>query len=320
LRVLVTGGVGFIGSHLVDKLVDEGCRVRVLDDLSSGDLKNIWEHVEKKDVEFVEGSVLASGVVERVVDGVDAVVHLAAVTSVPLSVADPGLTFKVNVEGTRLLLQECALNGVQRFLLVSSCAVYGEPRYLPTDEFHPTNPMSPYAWSKLEAETAAFKNGGNGLSIAALRLFNVYGSRQPRSGYASVISSFSERLPAGRPLIIYGDGRQTRDFVHVSDATEAMWLALKRREAEGIFNVASGSHVSIKELAHVMAELADIEDPAMVFEEPREGDIRNSQGDYSKAKEALGYEPKTDLQEGLGELLADVEAHDKSRVQRAVAT
>jgi len=320
LRVLVTGGVGFIGSHLVDKLAYEGHQVRILDDLSSGDLANIGRHVEKKAVEFVEGSVLASGVVERAIDGVDAVVHLAAVTSVPLSVADPELTFRVNIEGTGLLLQECALRGVQKFLLISSCAIYGEPRYLPTDELHPPNPLSPYAQSKLEAERCALEKVGNGLSIAALRLFNVYGTRQPRSGYASVIASFAERLAAGRPLIIHGDGWQTRDFVHVSDATEAMWLALKRREAEGIFNVASGRSLSIRKLADVMAELAGIEDPSVVFEKPREGDVRNSQGDYSKARQSFGYEPKTDLREGLLELLEDVEAPDRPVAQRATAT
>ena len=200
---------------------------------------------------------------------------------------------------------------MQRFLLVSSCAVYGEPRYLPTDELHPTDPLSPYAWSKLQAETAAFKNSGNGLSIAALRLFNVYGARQPRSSYASVISSFTECLAAGKPLTIYGDGRQTRDFVHVSDAAEALWQALKKGEVEGVFNVASGRGVEIRELAEVMAELVDLEDVAVVFEEPREGDIRRSQGDYSKAKGAFGYEPKTRLREGLEELLEDAEAPRK---------
>ena len=316
----MTGGVGFIGSHLVDKLVSEGYQVRILDDLSSGDLGNIGQHIEKKSVEFVEGSVLVSGVVERAIDGVDAVVHLAAVTSVPLSVADPELTFTVNVGGTRLLLQECTLRGVQKFLLVSSCGVYGEPRYVPTDELHPTNPLSPYARSKLEAESCAFKNSGNGLSIAALRLFNVYGTRQPRSGYASVIASFAERLVAGRPLIIYGDGWQTRDFVHVSDATEAIWLALKGRDAEGIFNIASGRPVSVRKLVDLMAELAGTTDPAVVFEKPREGDVRNSQGDYSKAREAFGYEPKINLLEGLEELLADIETLDRPEVQRAVAT
>ena len=316
----MTGGAGFIGSHLTDKLVSEGYQVRVLDDFSSGKLGNIGQHIEKKEVELVEGSVLVSRVVERAIQGVDAVVHLAAVTSIPLSVENPQLTFRVNVEGTKLLLQECGLGGVQKFLLVSSCAVYGESLYLPIDEFHPTNPLSPYAQSKLEAECCAFKGSRNGLSVAALRLFNVYGTRQPQSSYASVISSFAEHLTASRPLVIYGDGQQTRDFVHVSDATEAMWLALNGTEAEGVFNIASGRAVSIRKLAVLMAELVGIEDLAVTFAKPRKGDVRNSHGDYSKAREAFGYEPKISLSEGLDELLEDVYVTDEPVVQRAIVT
>ena len=308
LEVLVTGGAGFIGSHLVDKLVEKGCRVTVLDDLSNGELHNIKGHLLKGNMKFVEGSILNYGAVEKAVADADAVVHLAAIVSVPFSVLNPKLTYDVNVNGTRMLLDQCVASQVKRFILVSSCSVYGEPRYVPTDELHPTSALSPYAESKLEAERVCLKNSDEGrLETVVFRLFNVYGLRQAQNGYAGVISSFAERLARGMPLIIYGNGLQTRDFVHVSDVSEAIWLALSKSNIEGVFNIASGKPVEIKQLAEVMTDLGDIENPRIVFAKPREGDIRNSHGDFSKAKEMLGYEPKTELRGGLGELLENVE-------------
>lgn len=318
LRVLVTGGAGFIGSHVVDKLVENGCRVTVLDNLSNGGLSNIENHLLDRNVVFVEGDILDLETVRKVVVDCEAVVHLAAIVSVPFSVVNPKLTYEVNVYGTKLLLDQCVANKVKKFILVSSCAVYGEPSYVPTNELHPTNPLSPYAESKLEAERACLKNyDTTELKPVVLRLFNVYGPRQAQNGYASVISSFAERLMTKTPLIIHGDGLQTRDFVHVTDVTEAIWLALNKPDVEGVFNIASGKPVKIRQLAHVMAEIVDIENPRMIFEKPRKGDIRNSYGDFSKAKRTLGYTPRKRLREGLGELLENIEVKSDLVAQEA---
>ena len=315
-RVLVTGGAGFIGSHLVDRLVQETCRVTVLDNLSTGRIGNIDGPVVDGTVRLVEGSVLDPAKVATAVARVDVVVHLAAVVSVPLSLVDPATTFDVNVAGTRQVLDRCLADGVKKFILISSCAVYGEPRYTPVDELHPTSPLSPYAESKLEAERLFLKDVVTGLDAVVLRLFNVYGPRQPRSDYAGVISAFADQLKAGSPLTIHGDGLQTRDFVHVSDVVEAVWLALNARGVWGVFNVSSGKAVRILELAELMAELVGRDRPTMVFDEPREGDIRHSQGDFSKAKDVFGYQPRTELRQGLKALLDDVTGEERSRAER----
>jgi UDP-glucose 4-epimerase len=305
LKVLVTGGAGFIGSHLVDKLGKKNCKVTVFDDLSNGRIDNLKNHLLRGTISFIEGNILDPEKVKEAVVGSDAVVHLAAVVSVPFSVLNPKTTYEVNVYGTKLLLDQSIANGVKKFILISSCAVYGEPHYTPTDELHSTNPLSPYAESKLEAESICLKSSVNGLETVALRLFNVYGPRQTQDGYAGVISSFTERLVKGNPLTIHGDGLQTRDFVHVSDVAEAIWLTLNARSVEGIFNIASGRAVKIIELAEVMAELMDHDQTRIVFDKPREGDIRHSHGDFSKAREMLGYRPRKELRRGLKELLEE---------------
>lgn len=234
--------------------------------------------------------------------GSEAVVHLAAVASVPFSVLDPETTFEVNVEGTKRVLDQCIAHGVKKFVLISSCAVYGEPRYTPIDELHLTSPLSPYAESKLEAERVCLKDCGIGLETVVLRLFNVYGSRQTRDDYSGAISAFEDHLKACGSLTIHGDGLQTRDFVHVSDVVEAVWLTLKTHSGGGVFNISSGRAVRILELA----ELMDRDQSKMVFDEPREGDIRHSHGDFSKAKDVFGYQPRKELRRGLRELLSEV--------------
>lgn len=319
MKVLVTGGAGFIGSHLVDKLVEGGSEVRVLDDLSSGQLEIIEDNVVGNRVEFVEGSVLDRKVVARAVRNVDAVVHLAAIVSVPLSVLNPQWTYEVNVYGTKVLLDQCVVNRVGSFVFASSCAVYGEASYVPIDEVHPTDPLSPYAEAKLAAEQMCIKGYcREGLRTSVLRLFNAYGLRQANNGYAGVISCFAERLTKGMPITIYGDGLQTRDFVHVSDVVQAVWLSLNKSDSKGVFNIASGRPVRIRELADIMAKLLDLERPSIAFEKPREGDIRNSHGDFSKAKKKLGYRPRKDLQEGLSELLENMEAAQSAAAKEVV--
>jgi UDP-glucose 4-epimerase len=301
-RVLVTGGAGFIGSHVVDRLVEEGYSVGVVDNLSAGSLDNISGHVDRGSVDFVEADVRDRDVVARLVHEVDAVVHLAAVVSVPFSLENPNLTFDVNVKGTRAVLTACARSCVRRFIFVSSCAVYGAPLYLPIDEVHPTGPISPYAVSKLKGERCCREVCGSGLDLVILRLFNVYGRRQAHGEYSGVIAKFLERAEKGEPLVIYGDGSQTRDFVHVSDVAEAILTLVKSSGVQGVFNVGCGRAISIGYLAEKVLSLSG-KHCRIVHESPRDGDIPHSVADISKAWKAFAYEPKVTLEEGLLELL-----------------
>lgn len=295
-RVLVTGGAGFIGSHLVDRLVDEGCRVVVLDDLSSGSLENIRDHLDSRRVQFIEGDVRGSEVVEEAVKDVDLVCHLAALVSVPYSMREPLLTHEVNVTGTLNLLIASMNRGVERFAYLSTCAVYGEPEHLPVDEAHPTNPISPYAASKLAAEhyCKAFQQA-YGLKTTILRPFNVYGSRQNDG----VVAQFVQRMKKGGPPIVYGNGRQTRDFLYVIDAVDAIMLALKHGSAVGeVFNIGTGKATTINELARLLLRVFDMELKPL-REEPRIGDVMQSCADIEKAEKDLGYKPRFSLKRAL---------------------
>jgi len=306
--VLVTGGAGFIGSHLVDELISEGFEVTVLDNLSTGRLDNIKHHLENKKFRFVEGDVRDGKVVEEALEGVDAVFHLAAITSVPYSVNHPRVTYQVNVNGTRNLLEACLRSSVERFIYLSTCAVYGEPEYLPVDEKHPTNPISPYADSKLKAEQACIEfQEANGLKTIVLRPFNIYGSRQRNDFYGGVIANFIERLREGKPPIIYGDGKQTRDFIYVGDAVKAFMTALNRNDAVGrTFNIATGIPTSINYLALLLIKLFQAEGIKPQHTSPRQGDIKHIYADIEAAKHSLGFKPRVSLKEGLTSLIGDV--------------
>ena len=304
--VLVTGGAGFIGSHLVDRLVGEGCKVRVIDNLSTGKLANIQGHLDNGAVELVKGDIRDHKLVHECVKDVNAVVHLAAVTSVPLSVKDPAGTFEVNVAGTLNLVTSSARNKVGKFVFISSCAVYGDPSRLPVAETAPTNPISPYAESKLVGEH--FCCGFNErllLKTVCLRLFNVYGLRQAFNDYSGVITLFINRARQGLPLTIYGDGSQTRDFVNVHDVVEAILRVMKSDSANGgVFNIGSGKPTSIAELAKVISELAGVS-PKIKYEAPRSGDIMHSYADISLAKRVFGFKPEFSLSEGLQVMFPD---------------
>jgi UDP-glucose 4-epimerase len=305
-KVLVTGGAGFIGSHVVDQLVDDGCWVRVVDNLSTGKLENISGHLKSGRVAFVEGDVRDASVVEKSVEDVDVVVHLAALTSAPFSVENPSFTFDVNLAGTLNLLRSCAEKKVGRFVFVSSCAVYGESKFLPVSEEHPTNPISPYAESKLAGEKFCLGfHEKKLLKSVVLRLFNVYGPRQGMNDYSGVITRFIERGRQGLPLVIYGDGWQTRDFVNIRDVVQAVSRAIESEYAEGnVFNIGSGKPTSVNELAETLLESAML-DLQVLHEEPRLGEIRHSYADISKAEKLLRYRPKVSLRDGLRALLAN---------------
>jgi UDP-glucose 4-epimerase len=300
-RVLVTGGAGFIGSHLVDALVRDGCEVCVLDNLSTGRLENIKHHLGNGNVVFVQGDVRDKRAVCEAVKSVEAVFHLAAITSVPYSIKCPSVTREVNVTGTTNLLGACLRGDVERFVHVSTCAVYGEAEYLPIDENHPTRPVSPYAESKLAAERCCSEfQEAHGLKTTVLRLFNAYGLRMRNDQYGGVIARFVERLRDGKPPVIYGDGLQTRDFVHVEDAVRAMRLALDCGNAVGgTFNIGSGVPTTINQLAQLLIQLFGVKGVRPQFRGARRGDLRHSYADVSRARKALGYEPRIFLKEGL---------------------
>ena len=303
-KVLVTGGAGFIGSHLVDRLVKEGYPVRVIDNLSSGKIENIQHHIDTNKVEFIKGDIRDATLVNKSVDGVGFVLHLAAIISVPFSMENPDLTFDVNTQGTHNLLLAAAEKSVEKFVFISSCAVYGDPEVNPVTEDIKTNPISPYAESKLIGERYCLSfNQSNQLKTVVLRFFNVYGPRQSMNAYSGVITIFINKVKQKEPLTIYGDGSQTRDFVNVRDIVDGILASMKTNKTDGeVFNIGSGKPTSINDLAKAVLELGNV-DLEIKYEKYRTGDIKHSFADITKARKLLGYEPKVSLRDGLRELI-----------------
>jgi UDP-glucose 4-epimerase len=291
---LVTGGAGFIGSHLVDALLAEGRRVRVVDDLSSGRRANL-----PPDVELVEGDVLS--VAARAMEGARTVFHLASMVSVPKSVEDPRGSHRATAESTIAILEAAQAAGVRRVVCASSSAVYGDGPGLPRREDQPTAPMSPYAIAKRVAEMYAGWWAAEGrLETVCLRFFNVFGPRQdPQSAYAAAIPIFLKHLQAEEPVPIYGDGTQTRDFTFVEDVVQGLLRAAAAPGVAGrVFNIASGRSVEVIDLARTMASVMGVP-PRFRFLPPRAGDIRRSSADVSAARRHLGFEARVPLRDGL---------------------
>lgn len=301
MRVLVTGGAGFIGSHLVRACLERGHEVRVLDDLSSGSRRNLRGF--ESDLELVEASIVDLEATRGAARGVEVVFHQAAIASVPLSVDDPVRTHAVNASGTVNVLEAARRAGSRRVVIASSSAVYGDDETLPKVETLPPSPLSPYALQKLESELYAERYEAlYGLETVALRYFNVYGPRQdPSSMYAGVIPRFSVALAEGHPPRIYGDGRQSRDFVFVEDVVAANLaaasVALPPEWAP--INIGGGCSVTVLELVERMAKVLGIPRLQPVFEPARAGDVRHSRADVSRARQRLGWKPTTDLDAGL---------------------
>jgi len=308
-RVLVTGGAGFIGSHLVDGLMNEGFGMVVLDDFSGGSRDNLSPHLGEPNFCLVEGDVRNEADVKRSLENVDAVFHLAATVSVDLSVKNPLLVNEVNVGGTLNVLRESLKAHVKRFVYASSCAVYGQPEHLPINENHTTKPTSPYGVSKLAAEHyCKVFHEVYGLGTVCLRFFNAYGPRQVVGPYSGVIMKFVDRLKRGRQLTIYGDGEQTRDFVFVRDVVDACMYAMRRKNCVGeAINVGTGTETSVNKLANVLVGLFSLRDIKVTYGEPRAGDIKKSCADLSKTENLLGYKPKVSLRKGLTMLLRELE-------------
>ncbi len=301
---LVTGGAGFIGSNIVAALLERGHAVRVLDNFSTGRRSNLEPYMD--DIMLVEGDCRSYERVHTAVRGSDQVIHLAALPSVPRSVQDPLATSEVNITGTLNVLLSARDEGVKRVVFASSSSVYGTGERACKDESMVATPLSPYGVSKLAAERycGAFWKV-YGLETVALRYFNVFGPRQdPNSQYSAVIPNFVYALSAGKQPVIFGDGGQTRDFTFVDNVVDATTLAVTAPSVEGeVFNVACGEQIP---LLLVLQEIADIlgADPQPVFEPARAGDIRDSQADITRAREALGYEPRISLRTGLERTVA----------------
>ena len=298
--VLVTGGAGFIGSHLVDALVERGGRVRVLDNLSTGLAGNL-AHLEGK-IELLEGDLRDAEVCRRACDGVERVFHQAALGSVPRSMKDPATSFAVNVSGTANLFAAARDAGVVRLVYASSSSVYGDHPELPKREGREGAVLSPYAMSKrMNEELADIFGRSFGMELVGLRYFNVYGPRQrPDGPYAAVIPRFFDAYREGRAPTIFGDGEQSRDFTFVADAVRANLLASGApAEACGrAYNVAVGQRATLNELVgHVRRLMGG--GPEAEHGEPRAGDVRHSLADLSQIRDALGYEPENTLAMGL---------------------
>ena len=256
-RNLVTGGAGFIGSHIVDKLIAADAYVTVLDNLDTGKMENITQHKQNRNFHFIKGDICNFSLVKKLVKDTETVLNLAAIASVQRSVEDPLLVNDVNVKGTLNLLKASVDSDVKRFIQISSAAVYGDASTLPVrEEFNPM-PLSPYAVSKLAAENYAMVfNQIYGLETVCLRYFNVYGPRQANNEYSGAITIFVSDLLGNRPPTIFGDGKQTRDFVFVEDVVSATMLALKEKNAVGeIFNIASGKATTINKIVQILQKL-----------------------------------------------------------------
>ena len=295
---LVTGGAGFIGSHLAEELVRRGERVRVVDSLITGKRQNL---AHLREVEFMEGDLANLEVAQRAVAGVDFVLHQAAIPSVPRSVQDPITSNRANIDASLNVLVAARDAGVRRVVYAGSSSAYGNTPTLPKIETMPTAPLSPYALQKLVAEQyCQMFTQLYGLETVTIRYFNVFGPRQdPSSPYSGVISLFISALCDGRQPTIYGDGEQTRDFTYVANVVDGVLRACHAPGASGeVINVATGGRISLNQLFRTVRDLvgAKIEP---IYRDPRAGDVRDSQADISKARRLLGYEPVVTFEEGL---------------------
>ncbi len=308
--VCVTGGAGFIGGHLVDALMAVGARVRVIDDLSNSNLEHLAGLIELEPdrLTFVHGSILDDESLAQACDGVHTIFHLAAIGSVPRSMAQPQRSWSVNATGTVRVLEAARNAKAQRVVLAASSSAYGDQVELPKVETMTIRPMSPYAVSKIAGEQLlATWSRCYGLSTVSLRYFNVFGPRQPAdSAYAAVVAAFATALLAGHAPKIYGDGAQTRDFTFVSNAVLATLLAgaSTTKLLGEVVNIGTGRRISVLDLAQSLAKLVGVPHIQPAFVPEREGDVKHSQADIALAKQLLGYEPVTSFEAGLEETVA----------------
>jgi nucleoside-diphosphate-sugar epimerase len=303
-KYLVTGGAGFIGSHMVEELLRRGHTVRVVDSLVTGKRANMASFASR--IEFVEGDLANLAVARRGVEGMEYVLHQAAIPSVPRSVAEPELCHRANVDGTLNVLLASRDAGIRRVVYAGSSSVYGNSPTLPKHEGMPPRPLSPYALQKLVGEQyAQLFTSLYGLETVTTRYFNVFGPRQdPSSPYSGVISLFIRALVEGRAPTIYGDGEQTRDFTYIANVVDGVLKACDAPGAAGrVFNVATGGRISLNHLYHTLQEMTR-QTIAAAYAPTRVGDVHDSQADISAARDVLGFLPVVSFEDGLASTLA----------------
>lgn len=307
MKALITGGAGFIGSHLAEALHHQGAAIVILDDLSQGSMANLAWSKHTGASEVVHGDAGDEKLLRQILPGCDWVFHQAALTSVPKSIADPQVSHASNLSATLQLLTAARHAGVKRFFFASSAAVYGDSDAVPGHEKLTPSPMSPYALQKYASEKyCQLFYQLYGLETVCFRYFNVFGPRQSYdSPYSGVVARFCQGALGGQPLTIYGDGRQTRDLIYVDDVIAANLLAAEApadRVAGKVFNVASGQSISLLELVKELSRLTG-QDLVAKFEPPRAGDVRHSAADVTAIKQSLGFNVKVPWQEGLARTL-----------------
>lgn len=306
MRILITGGAGFIGSHLCDKFINEGHTVLCFDNFFNGSLVNIRHLLNHKTFKLINGDVRSFDTLEKFVPGVDVIYHLAAQIHVNRSIIEPKMTYDVNVLGTQNVLEAARMYDVEKVVHMSTSEVYGSAEKVPMDENHPLNAPHPYGASKIAADRMCHAyNQTYKMNITIARPFNAFGPRQKDTGYGGVISIYCKRVMNGQPPIIYGDGQQTRDYNYVADLVEALGLIIKQKQpiSEPV-NIGTGKEIKIIDLANLIIDLfGQTGHLKPVFVEPRPGEVQRLIADSSKAKKLLGWSPKYSFKEGLNQLI-----------------
>ena len=305
MKAIVTGGSGFIGSNVVELLLEKNYEVKVIDNLSSGHFINIEKHVKSGAVEFIQGDVCDESVVDKVMKGgADVVFHLAACVGRQKSIDNPQLDSSTNLIGAINVLEGMRKNGIPRIVYSSSAAIFGELVTPTIDESHPQNADSPYGVSKLAAEKMILAYSGiyPEMTGVCLRYFNIYGVNQRFDLYGNVIPIFAKRIYSGEPITIFGDGTQTRDFVNVKDVAKANYLGSVSSLGTDVYNLGSGSSITINELAEMMIKIAG-KNTQIVYAPERPADVKHCKANANKAKEKLGFEAKVSLETGLEEYM-----------------
>lgn len=301
MKILITGGAGFIGSHLCDKYTKNEDTVLCLDNFMNGNLMNIRHLLNYRNFKLINGDIRDFDLLEKMMRDVDAVFHLAAQIHVDRSIIEPKLTYEINVLGTQNILEVARMYDVEKVIYASTSEVYGSAQYAPMDEKHPLNAPHPYGASKIAADRMCYAYIETyGMNICIMRPFNLYGPRQKDSGYGGAISLFTKRVLSNTPPIIYGDGEQTRDYTYIDDIVDAYDLILNNKPIREPINFGTGKEINIIDLANKIIDLCDkTRNITPVHVEQRPGEVKRLVADISKAKEFLGWKPKHTIEKGL---------------------